>query len=520
MATRDNLPIIRAARTGAVSAQLALGKRYFFGNSGLPQSTGTAFYWLERAARQGSADACLMIGRHVPYDVITTMPRPHEAAPWYERAFDAGVLGAGLVFARLVLEHTRRFGVASKHRALEVLQALAEQDDHDAQWLLAQHLQHDQASLVEQDLIRKAAGAGVIAAQYALLEQAWSAADLDSYRRTAMPLADQLLRLHKSALSEACSEPQQAPTIVLDAQETGLLMRLAQVSPLLERAASEKTQNLLALAAIAGVAQARYQLGLLHASLSEDGQRMYPLHGVANYRKAVAWLLLAANDGHTPAWHALSRVYARSEFAHRDLPTARRYLERAAQCGLVAAQFECAQHTWRNRRDLPQGDIRALYWWMQAARQGHADASKALDEFAPRTAKGAWAHDIVELLTARTRKANPFLCARLELAGAFGLSRPEALLLDIPRADHGHCLEIDIGAFHARSRRRLVLIEDGDQRALVRVAARLFGDVDCGADGPEGNYRQRQYRLAGLVDSLHLPGKNNTSPAISAPAPK
>jgi integrase len=93
----------------------------------------------------------------------------------------------------------------------------------------------------------------------------------------------------------------------------------------------------------------------------------------------------------------------------------------------------------------------------------------------------------------------PLLAARLELALAFGLSRAEALLLDVRNADRGHCLVVDIRASYGRSRRRLVPVETAQERQLLDRIVRLFENVDCGPAGPEGNYRQRLYRLRTLL---------------------
>jgi hypothetical protein len=95
--------------------------------------------------------------------------------------------------------------------------------------------------------------------------------------------------------------------------------------------------------------------------------------------------------------------------------------------------------------------------------------------------------------------SHPLLAARLELAAVFRLSRAEALLLDIKSADQGHCLVIDIRASYGRSKRRLVAVGNAHERQLLDRVNRLFDDVDCGPNGPEGNYRQRLYRLKTLV---------------------
>jgi len=80
MANREDLAIIRAARAGKAEAQLALGRRYLFGGNGLPQSYATALHWLERAARQDMADAWLLIGEHISYEVVAQQSKPLDFA--------------------------------------------------------------------------------------------------------------------------------------------------------------------------------------------------------------------------------------------------------------------------------------------------------------------------------------------------------------------------------------------------------------------------------------------------------
>ena len=95
----------------------------------------------------------------------------------------------------------------------------------------------------------------------------------------------------------------------------------------------------------------------------------------------------------------------------------------------------------------------------------------------------------------------PFLAARIELGYWFGLTRAEALLIDVQESDHGHCLEIDIRDQHPRSRRRLIPILTGEQRQAVDHAARAFDTVDGTPFGEKGNYRQRLYRFRSLMSS-------------------
>ena len=76
MANREELAIIRGARSGHADAQLALGKRYLFGSAGLPRSLPTALHWLDRAARQGCAESCELIGSHIPLDLARVHATP------------------------------------------------------------------------------------------------------------------------------------------------------------------------------------------------------------------------------------------------------------------------------------------------------------------------------------------------------------------------------------------------------------------------------------------------------------
>ena len=216
--------------------------------------------------------------------------------------------------------------------------------------------------------------------------------------------------------------------------------------------------------------------------------------GAANFKKAMRWLTLAGEQGLAEAWYALSRIYIKPEFSQRNVVEAQKYLERAAEMGYRDAQLECGNAAWRARRENENNDVRARVLAAEGGRAG-------LRQGGGRAAQDRAAH---AGRPGRTRRAggrarpgghHPLLAARLELAAVFGLSRAEALLLDIRQADHGHCLVVDIRASYGRSRRRLVLVDTAQERQALDRVARLFESVDCGPGGPEGNYRQRLYRL-------------------------
>src|SRR5450830_52009 len=511
MASREDLAIIRAARAGQSEAQLALGRRYLFGGNGLPQSFATALHWLDRAARQGAADAWSLIGEHIPYDVVAQAPRPLDYVLWYERAFDGGLQAAGLVFARLVLAHKAQPDAESKlAKASKVLEVEAQAGTAEAQWVLSQQQAVEQiagaahatvsgeASQAAVDVAtqwaQKAADAGVGPAQLSLADAAWLRLDRADFIRRGLPLGRSLLAQYGAGLPQM-NAPSEALARHLGEGNIVLLSRLAQVLTQIDGVGVDEAQQLLELGAYADDKAAQLALGLFFARMQEDGSRAFPGFGSANYKKAIRWLTQAGERGLAPGWFALSRIYLKPEFSQRNLADAQHYLERAAEMGHALAQLECGSSAWRNRRDDPSNDVRAVYWLQKAAVQNNADARDLLGKIADRPMPAAWAVEARRHMTREFLSAYPFLAARLELAILFGLTRPEALLIDLKQADCGHCLVVDIRDYYARSKRRLVLIETGDERQVLNRIGRLFEDVDCSLSGPEGNYRQRMYRL-------------------------
>lgn len=505
MANRDDLLIIRAARAGEAAAQLTLGKRYLFGGTGLPKSLATALYWLDRAAQQDEADAWLLIGRHVPFETVRQSADPAKLTVWYERAFEAGVAQAGLVLAKLVLEQADgAVSEAMRNKALRALHVAAHAGIADAQWLLAQSIGHGKSDTASnwpadnalsaasdseamREWATRAARSGVIDAQYALAGHAWASNDRAGFLRWALPLARQLIHVRGTSGAQASW------------RDISLVSRCAHV--LLSGADDDPAEvgRFLEFAAQAGDRNAQFSLGLWLAHMDEDGNRVTAIPGLANYKRAIHWLLLAAEQGMPAAWFALSRIYQKPGCSKRDQAEARHCLDIAAQAGHGGAQYELGLAAWRGRREQESNDVLAAFWLHKAAAQGIAEAGALLETVVPRAIPAAWAQELLQRLSRDTINAQPLLVARLELAAAFGLSQTEALLIDPKNADRGHCLVVDVKALHPHSKRRLIRVETASERRLLERIVGLFNQVDCGPNGPEGNYRQRLYRLRTLA---------------------
>jgi len=502
MANREELAIIRGARSGNAAAQLSLGERYLFGSSGLPRSLPTALHWLDRAARQDCASAWELIGNHVPLELARQSPAP--VLQWYERAWRAGVARAGLVYAQLALG-PRCPAAPSGADASDVVQALetaAQAGFPEAQWMLAQRQGHAAAPSGASSTaplgaanaapwLQRAAEGGVAEARFALLEEAWAAQEWPLYLARSLPAARALL---DAANKLGRAAPRLAPAEVTMVSRCARLLSEGVAFDVAGCTGPDEVHRLWELAAAEQDAHAQLALGLWWARMGIDGRRDEALAGAANFKKAIRWLEQAGEQGLAQAWFALSRIYMKPEFSQRNIADAQGFLERAATMGYREAQFECGNLAWRARRDHAGNDVLAVFWLQKAAAQGCEHAAAMLDKIAPRC-DGPLFTETGALAARRDLTiVQPLLAARLALAALFQLTRAEALLLDVKAADRGHCLVVDIRASYGRSKRRLVQINPVQRQRFDQILS-VFGDIDTGPAGPEGNYRQRLYRL-------------------------
>jgi TPR repeat protein len=500
MANREELAIIRGARAGNAMAQLSLGERYLFGSAGLPRSLPTALHWLDRAARQDCAQAWELIGNHVPLELALQSPAP--VLQWYERAWRAGVARAGLVYAQLALgpRCPAAPAGADANAVVQALETAAQAGFPEAQWLLAQRQSDNVVATAAGKSTSTTAvpprqhaevGGSAVEARFALLEQAWDGQHWPLYLARSLPAARALL---EAAQKLGRAAPRLAPAEVTMVSRCARLLSEGVTADVQGCTGPDEVHRLWELAAAEQDAHAQLALGLWWARMRIDGRRDDALTGAANFKKAIRWLEQAGEQGLAQAWFALSRIYMKPEFSQRNIADAQGFLERAAVMGYREAQFECGNLAWRARRDQAGNDVLAVFWLQKAAAQGCNEATVMLDKIAPRcdgplfTETGTLAerHDL--------SATQPLLAARLALAALFHLTRAEALLLDIKAADRGHCLVVDIRASYGRSKRRLVQINAVQRQRFDQILS-IFGDIDTGPAGPEGNYRQRLYRL-------------------------
>ncbi|MEA5097195.1 MAG: hypothetical protein VB032_01485, partial [Burkholderiaceae bacterium] len=296
MASREELTMIRGARAGKAAAQLALGKCYLFGGEGLPQSAPTALHWLDRAARQGCEEAWRLIGGHISYEVVAQSDARLSLCQWYERAFEAGIAQAGLVFARLALAQGDEMVEAGlRRKAIAALEAAAQAGLSDAQWLLAElsadkHTDNTPNDGKALEWAERAASGGVTPAQQALADHAWDAGDGEAFLHWALPLAREVARRQ---IRTVAAEPSKAVSPGLRLEDAKLLSRCAQVLVSREDCDPDEVQLFWELAAQSGEELAPFSLGLWLAKMDENGARIKAGAGAANFKKSIRWLTLA-----------------------------------------------------------------------------------------------------------------------------------------------------------------------------------------------------------------------------------
>lgn len=359
MANREELVIIRGARSGDAAAQLALGKLYLFGGASLPQNVPTALHWLCRAAEQGEDDAWRLIGAHIPFEVAQGARA--RALPWFVRAAQAGMPDAARTLAQL--------------RAAEPppVPAVAAASGHA--WQPVTH--------------GAAAGPGAVAAAFAAAapaappasgtgsaaEAASDPAELLRQRTVAAQAGDRdaqlALGLHLARMNHEGDrvEPghgtvnfKRALRWLAQAGEQGLAdawfaMSRIYIRPEFSQRSASEAQACLERAADMGHSAAQLECGI-HAWRARRGAE-------DNDVRAVYWLQKAAAQGSTEARQALDRIappLPPASWADPLLPMLTREL--LGSQPLLAARIELAAMFRLTRAE-------ALLLDVKAADQGH-----------------------------------------------------------------------------------------------------------------------------------------------------
>lgn len=140
-------------------------------------------------------------------------------------------------------------------------------------------------------------------------------------------------------------------------------------------------------------------------------------------------------------------------------------------------------------------DVKVLYWWQQVVVQGEVGVVDVLQLFMVVEEVQLWVVQVCVQLSDKLCNSNFFLSVCIELVVIFGLIKLEVLFIDIKQVDYGYCLVVDICVYYVCSKCCLIVVQIEVQCVVINCVSCLFGDVDCGFSGLEGNYCQCQYWL-------------------------
>lgn len=135
---------------------------------------------------------------------------------------------------------------------------------------------------------------------------------------------------------------------------------------------SNITAELLQAEALKGVAEAQFVLGFLYAK----GQ------GVPqDYKEAVKWYRLAADQGYVTAQYNLGGLYDNGQGVPQNYKEAVNWFRLAAEQGLALAQSSLGV-MYSNGHGVPQNNIEAYAWFAVSAANGNENARNNMNKTA------------------------------------------------------------------------------------------------------------------------------------------
>lgn len=450
------MSLFREALRGGADAQLALGRIYLTGGSGLKRDTSTALYWLRKAAANGNGEANGLLG------TVTggvSADKSKAVLPGGGQATES----ADVALADWLL--TGQIAQSDEVQAIDVLRRAAVKGERKAQLRLAVMLQSPQRGSQGAEeayhWLKEAAVAGSRAAAIRLADWYWenfdtcAVAGLDSETGSADPE----LLYRRGIVMAAESKPEAAHS--------------------------------LSKAALREHVSAQLHYGLLHASPLGRQTTGVP-HSL---KKTAYWLEKASHHGCSQASFELYGLFRLRQFSLKNAALAQKYLETAAQQGHAHAQYLCGLASLRDSVSR-NSDTTAAGWILRASRQGHLKAQIVARLLYSRTPSPppevtAEQSSLIRLV-ARTRIA---LATRLELGQAFGLTIPELLFFDPCEAIRDLFIVQDARGHCRRARRRILGITTQEEAALLERARRLLDSANLHPTDVRGTLAQRSMDL-------------------------
>ena len=222
-----------------------------------------------------------------------------------------------------------------------------------------------------------------------------------------------------------------------------------------------------------------------------------------NVRGGTALLFRAADAGIKEAWLLLYRVHAYGQGSVANPQAARFFLEKAASSGDPCAQRQLGASILKSALDIEAFEA-GMHWMTLAANQGDAIARNLLGTFVlPIRGERKRAFEAIDIIA----RLDPGVAHRLRIARDFGLTRTEAICVDIASGSRPWGFVVSKDAADERLRSRFSrAIPALESRFLdhLREAAEFFGHTGESGSVTRGERRLREHRLKYVLELCDL----------------
>lgn len=400
---RQDIQLLASARQGDLEARYEVGRRYLLGVEGFPFHVDTGLEYLTHPSLESSERAARIIGEALPLHELVR----RNQVPALVKAARAGSTAAQVkLSAWCALTGS---DVAESARWLNAASAAGDASARAAAQALRSHRGNPASAIL--GALQAEPGIDLVR----LLPQAVNAAiRSDDPQAIARMLSGTL-----TARTPVTPELADAVCSALARLEGDMEARLSCSHSTLESLLEDCVRR--------GNATAELLLG---RALSGFGTRALPsslLTGGQNLRRGAALLLRAADAGMTAAWMVLYRIHADNRSSVSNPQMARFFLEKAALAGELCAQRRLGALILRSATTVHESE-QGIHWLHEAACRQDALSAQLLGSLVlPVAGADSEADAAIDAL----RREDPWLACRLRTARDFGLTKLEAMSVDI-----------------------------------------------------------------------------------------
>lgn len=479
---RPDAQLISRARRGDIAACLEAGRKYLQGTSGFPRHVTLGLEYLQHAERVRGDDTQQLIVESLDLYEIAA----HGRVATLQRAAQAGRAAAQLKLA-IWLSLT----AVDPDEAMRWFRSAAAGGETAARKVLTAYTPDDPS---EERIVARLRSLQTVPGI------GWAALLTFAMDRALMRQEPQIL-FRAMAVSLELDGSAEAGLADKVFEALSYASKVQPVDIAVDRRAIEA---LLDDCVARGNTGAALMLGLALSGQDVGALAWESLVTSQNFRKASALLMRAADGGNGEAWSRLYEIHSNHNGSVANPPMARFCLEKAAASGAVIAQRRLGATILRasgSLRDVEQG----MHWLYQAAQAGDDAAHRLLCTFVlpvdSRDVDAARALEEIE-------QSNPGLALRLQVARDFGLTKLEAMTVDLVGSQRPWGLVVGRNPFirHAKlsAPRAVPAISDSVQQNLRRVVAQVAGGGVRGAEFQDFDLRHRMVRLKQVLQAHGL----------------